>query len=178
MEQTRLVSLKLPVDMIAALERAARSAGLSPPDFARAALRQALRPAPADPVAQPATDAAPVAAQMPAEAAASPSAALPSAALPSAALPSVDSLAAIFAEAPGWLDLQCRLRAAGVVLRLEGEGLALHTWPFERPLLDENGIWEALGQSLERLSLRFRAPFPGSLPGWRQEARKDGRRPH
>ena len=59
-----------------------------------------------------------------------------------------------------WLDLQRRLRAAGHVLRLAPEGgLAIHSWPLDRPIMRV----EELGFSLAGLVLKFRAPFPGDL---------------
>lgn len=62
-------------------------------------------------------------------------------------------------RAEGWLDLQCRLRAAGYVFRLAPEGgLWLHDWPGDRPLVAA----EAMGLSLAALCLRFRAGFPGA----------------
>ena len=67
-------------------------------------------------------------------------------------------------RADGWFDLQTRLRASGFILRPgEASTLALHSWPLERRLLPV----EALGHSLTSLTLRFRAPFPGLLPGTR-----------
>lgn len=128
MKQYRMVSLKLPEDLIGAVERAAHSQGCSPAEVIRAVLASAFRQTPRK-------DA-----------------------------PGPDDLAAIlraFADAAGWLDLQTRLRAAGFVLRLNTAGrLALHSWPQDRFLTSA----EAVGQSLARLSLRFRAPFPGALP--------------
>ena len=68
-------------------------------------------------------------------------------------------LMAEFEAAASWLDLQRRLRARGFVLRLHAGGdLFLHVWPSDRKLLPI----EALGQSLEALSLHFRAVFPGA----------------
>lgn len=72
------------------------------------------------------------------------------------------AVASAFAQANGWLDLQARLRAAGFALRLgPGQRLDLHDWPANRWLMEA----ELLGQSLARLTLRFRAPFPGLGPG-------------
>ena len=78
------------------------------------------------------------------------------------------ALRAALDEARGWLDLQVRLRAGGLVLRLGlGARLAVHDWPADRFL-----IWlDTLGPDLAELTLRFRAPFPGAtgraqpLPG-------------
>jgi len=74
-------------------------------------------------------------------------------------------IAATFDAAQDWLDLQRRLRAEGLVLRLaegdrvSGTRIALHDWPGDRFL-----IWlDDAGQSFAELSLRFRAPFPGAL---------------
>ncbi len=59
-----------------------------------------------------------------------------------------------------WLDLQRRLRGAGYVLRQAPEGgLAVHSWPLDRPIMRV----EKLGLSLAGLVLKFRAPFPGDL---------------
>lgn len=73
-------------------------------------------------------------------------------------------LGSLLDTADGWFDLQTRLRAAGFVLRPEGaDSLVLFSWPIERrlmPLAD-------LGHTLADLSARFRAPFPGLLPGTR-----------
>ncbi|MCB2109388.1 MAG: hypothetical protein H6895_04320 [Defluviimonas sp.] len=60
-------------------------------------------------------------------------------------------------QAGSWLELQRRLRRAGVVLRLAGDGqLMLHDWPRNRPILPLAG----LGHSLASLVLAFGAPFP------------------
>ncbi|MBC7143078.1 MAG: hypothetical protein H5U18_13140 [Rhodobacteraceae bacterium] len=59
-----------------------------------------------------------------------------------------------------WLDLQRRLRAAGYVLRRAPEGgLAVHSWPLDRPIMRV----EDVGLSLAGLVLKFRAPFPGDV---------------
>lgn len=59
-----------------------------------------------------------------------------------------------------WLDLQRRLRGAGYVLRRAPEGgLAVHSWPLDRPIMRV----EKLGLSHAGLVLKFRAPFPGDL---------------
>ncbi|MCB2127951.1 MAG: hypothetical protein KDE03_02445 [Rhodobacteraceae bacterium] len=59
-----------------------------------------------------------------------------------------------------WLDLQRRLRASGYVLRRAPEGgLAVHSWPLDRPIMRLGD----LGHSLAALVLKFRAPFPGDL---------------
>lgn len=81
-----------------------------------------------------------------------------------------EEIAAIFAGAADWLDLQRRLRARGLVIRrgVEGE-LHLHSWPAGVRLLPV----EALGQSAPSLCLRFRAPFPDMPDGrsaWRTNA--------
>ncbi len=87
------------------------------------------------------------------------------------------AVAAAFAAARGWLDLQTRLRASGFVLRLLQGDLVLHEWPSDRALMPV----EALGQSLPQLCLRFRAAFPGAIPfrPRTSEARPHGAaRPH
>ena len=66
--------------------------------------------------------------------------------------------------ASGWLDQQCRLRAAGYVLRLSEAGLRLHSWPRNRMILPI----EDLGHSLAGLMLRFGAPFPSDVPPMRR----------
>lgn len=140
MKQMCLVSLDLPVDLIAAIGRAARAAGQTPQDLVRDMLRQSL--------------AAPVAAQAPEVQA-------PEVQASGAGRPPPVAVHLAFAEACGWLDLQSRLRAAGFVLRLGADGvLALHDWPANRRLIDS----AALGQPLTKLTLRFRAPFPGQVP--------------
>lgn len=59
-----------------------------------------------------------------------------------------------------WLDLQRRLRAAGFVLRRAPEGgLAVHSWPRDRPIMRA----EDVGLSLAGLVLKFHAPFPGEF---------------
>ncbi len=74
-----------------------------------------------------------------------------------------DPLAVLRARARAaldWVDLQCSLRASGLVLRLAREGgLVLHSWPANRAILP----MEAAGLSLAALSLRYRAPFPGMV---------------
>lgn len=131
----RLVTLNLPVEVIAAIGRAARAAGQSPQDIVRGILNQRF----AAPKQAPAPDA-------PAHATA-----------PEGADPPF-AVHVAFAEALGWLDLQSRLRAAGFVLRLGEDGvLALHSWPADRRLMNSAEI----GQPLADLTLRFRAPFPG-----------------
>ncbi len=140
MKQMCLVSLDLPVDLIAAIGRAARAAGQTPQDLVRDMLRQSL--------------AAPVAAQAPEVQA-------PEVQASGAGRPPPVAVHLAFAEACGWIDLQSRLRAAGFVLRLGADGvLALHDWPANRRLIDS----AALGQPLTKLTLRFRAPFPGQVP--------------
>ncbi|WP_347312330.1 hypothetical protein [Defluviimonas sp. SAOS-178_SWC] len=62
--------------------------------------------------------------------------------------------------ASDWFDLQRRLRASGYVFRRAPEGgLAIHSWPLDRPLMRI----EQLGLSHAGLVLKFRAPFPGDL---------------
>lgn len=61
-----------------------------------------------------------------------------------------------FAEANDWLDLQQRLRANNLVLRLcEGE-VTLMTWPVEERLVPIS----RLGVTAEELTILYRAPFP------------------
>ncbi len=145
MKQMCLVSLDLPVDLIAAIGRAARAAGQTPQDLVRDMLRQSL--------------AAPVAAQAPEVQA--PEVQAPEVQASGAGRPPPVAVHLAFAEACGWIDLQSRLRAAGFVLRLGADGvLALHDWPANRRLIDS----AALGQPLTKLTLRFRAPFPGQVP--------------
>jgi len=61
--------------------------------------------------------------------------------------------------AEGWIDLQMRLRRAGLVLRAGGpEGrLGVHEWPSDRFMI----ALDEIGPSLGELVLRYRAPFPG-----------------
>lgn len=150
----RLVSLNLPVDLIAAISRAARDAGQTPQDLLRATLAHVFAAAGegkgAAWAALPPRESALPEAPGPATAGAD--------GLPGGSPPFTVHLA--FAEALGWLDLQSRLRAAGFVLRLGKDGvLALHSWPADHRLIDS----AALGQPLETLTLRFRAAFPGQV---------------
>ena len=150
----RLVSLNLPVDLIAAISRAARDAGQTPQDLLRATLAHVFAAAAegkgAAWAALPPREPPPPEAPGPATAGAD--------GLPGGSPPFTVHLA--FAEALGWLDLQSRLRAAGFVLRLGKDGvLALHSWPADHRLIDS----AALGQPLETLTLRFRAAFPGQV---------------
>ncbi|AMY71888.1 hypothetical protein [Frigidibacter mobilis] len=135
MNPMRLVSLNLPVELIAAIGRAARDAGQTPQDLVRATLQQVFL-GNAAPTAEPSQPAAWDAAQPPVP------------------------VQRAFADALGWLDLQSRLRATGFVLRLGADRvLALHTWPADHRLIDS----AAIGQPLAELTLRFRAPFPGQV---------------
>jgi hypothetical protein len=73
---------------------------------------------------------------------------------PAAAQGVADALRA----ATGWVDLQTRLRAAGLVLRAAaGHSIALHDWPSDRFIMPG----PAAGIDPDALTLRFRAPFPG-----------------
>ncbi|WP_305664740.1 hypothetical protein [Frigidibacter sp.] len=153
MTSMRLVSLNLPVKLIAAIGRAAHAAGVTPHDLVRSTLHHVFAGDAAGPPKPPQRDA-----QAEDEQGSVP--------------PFAVQLA--FTEALGWLDLQSRLRAAGFVLRLGEDGvLALHTWPADHRLIDS----AALGQPLADLTLRFRAAFPGqvlsegALPGARAERR-------
>jgi len=149
----RLVSLNLPVPLIAAIGRAARDAGMTPQDLVRSTLQHVFATGGAGqqgPLRTDVQDEGP----------------------PPGAPPFAVQFA--FAEALGWLDLQSRLRAAGFVLRLGADGgLALHTWPADHRLIDS----AAIGQPLADLTLRFRAAFPGQVltdrpaPGPRAQSR-------
>ncbi|GGH62124.1 hypothetical protein GVY41_18135 [Frigidibacter albus] len=159
----RLVSLNLPVELIAAISRAARDAGKTPQDLLRATLAHVFG--------------AGGAAQGEAGCAAWQGAARGDSVLPKPAqseqqAPATEAPQAMscgapplavhlaFTEALGWLDLQSRLRAAGFVLRLGTDGvLALHSWPADHRLIDS----AAIGQPLAELTLRFRAAFPGQV---------------
>jgi len=149
----RLVSLNLPVELIAAIGRAARDAGQTPQDLVRSTLHHVFAGNPAGPREQLQEDV---------QAKDQQGFAPPGTAAPP---PSPDTLPPFavqlaFAEALGWLDLQSRLRAAGFVLRLGSDGvLALHSWPADHRLIDS----AALGQPLAELTLRFRAAFPGQV---------------
>jgi hypothetical protein len=62
--------------------------------------------------------------------------------------------------ASDWLDLQCRLRRAGYVLRRDPAGdLMLHDWPLNRPLLP----MADLGHGMAGLTVQFQAPFPAEV---------------
>ncbi len=147
----RLVSLNLPVQLIAAIGRAARDAGQTPQDLVRSTLHHVFAGDPAGPRELSQEDVQAKDQQ--------------GFALPGAAAPSPDTLPSFavqlaFAEALGWLDLQSRLRAAGFVLRLGSDGvLALHSWPADHRLIDS----AALGQPLAELTLRYSAAFPGQV---------------
>ncbi|PRX37315.1 hypothetical protein SAMN05216257_101337 [Meinhardsimonia xiamenensis] len=66
-------------------------------------------------------------------------------------------LADDLAHAPGWRELQARLRAKGYELREAGGGLALHRWPEGDRLCKAS----ELGFSYSALMRRLGAPFPG-----------------
>lgn len=69
-----------------------------------------------------------------------------------------DAIAAL-QVAESWIDLQSRLRQSGFVLRRgEGADLSVNSWPEDRLLMSLGD----LGVSLADLTLRFRAPFPGT----------------
>ena len=75
-------------------------------------------------------------------------------------LPVRGPIAAEFAAAADWVDLQSRLRRHGYVLRPSVDGgLAVHDWPGDRLLV----ALSRLGQDEAALTLRFRAPFPGRV---------------
>jgi len=66
-------------------------------------------------------------------------------------------LAAEFAQAMGWADLNARLEAKGYALREAGGGLALHTHPGGLRCCKAS----ELGHSYADLMRRFGTPFPG-----------------
>lgn len=109
----RLVSLRLPLDLIARIEQEAHALGLSPAEAIRRALRDGFEK----------TEAAEVE--------------------PPGPLPEMAALQEALDRAEDWLDLQRRLRAQGFMLRTDGRGgLVLHDWPENRALmpLDELGV--------------------------------------
>lgn len=71
-------------------------------------------------------------------------------------------LAADFAHATGWADLDRRLSDKGYVLRAAGGGLALH----RRSSGDRLCKASELGFGYSRLVERFRAAFPGHSHTW------------
>ena len=89
-------------------------------------------------------------------------------------------LAADFAQARGWSDLQARLTAKGYALREAGGGLALHGHPDGRRLCKAS----ELGHAYRSLMRRFGRPFPGHShaqiadrvlgPGWRRPETDEG----
>lgn len=148
MKQMRLVSLNLPVDLIAAISHAARSSGQTPQDLVRNTLRQTFAaPAEEEAVPEPKPDAPP---------------------------PFAVHLA--FAEAYGWLDLQSRLRAAGFVLRLgDDDVLALHDWPADRRLMDSTALGQPLADLTLRFRAPFPGQV-ASRPAPRKTWVRDGTR--
>ncbi|WP_157617147.1 CopG family transcriptional regulator [Thioclava pacifica] len=113
MKQHRLVSLRLPLDLIDQIGREAHALGLSPAEMARQALRRGLAPEPEE-----VGEAAPT------------------------MLPEMVAVHEALDRASDWLDLQKRLRRAGFVLRAGTRGaISLHDWPANRFLmpLDELG---------------------------------------
>ncbi|OOY22793.1 hypothetical protein BMI91_19365 [Thioclava sediminum] len=111
--QHRLVSLRLPLDLIDRIAAEARAFGLPPAELIRRVLQDGL-----------AEEAAPEA---------------PAAKAP---LPEMHAVQEALDQARDWFDLQHRLRGEGFVLRLAGGGaLGLHAWPTNRflMLLDEIG---------------------------------------
>jgi hypothetical protein len=70
-------------------------------------------------------------------------------------------LAAEFAEALGWADLQQKLEIKGYRLREAGGGLALHTHPSGERVCKAS----ELGYAYSKLMRRFGAPFPGHAHG-------------
>lgn len=73
--------------------------------------------------------------------------------------PSPAGIALALALSRDWVDLQSRLRAQGLVLRLRSAEFWLCDWPFNNPLLPA----AEAGLALADLVARFRAPFPGAL---------------
>ncbi len=71
-------------------------------------------------------------------------------------------LAAPFAAATSWADLQARLAAQDFELRAAGGGLALH----RKSSTDRLCKASELGFSYSRLIERFRAGFPGHAHTW------------
>ena len=138
MTQHRLVTLRLSADLLAALETEAHRREISPAQMIRVAIVETVRR------------------KAGAGGATGPSGNY---------MPRPSLIAATFDAAETWLDLQTRLRAEGLVLRLHEESwgsearIALHDWPADRFVawLDETG------QSLAELTMRFRAPFPGQV---------------
>lgn len=142
MTQHRLVTLRLSADLIAALETEAHRREISPAQMIRVAIVETVRRK---------SDGATAG-----EAGHAPAGNY---------LPRPSLIAATFDAAEDWLDLQTRLRAEGLVLRLHEESwatearIALHDWPADRFV-----VWlDEAGQSLAELMMRFRAPFPGQV---------------
>ncbi|QPZ91896.1 hypothetical protein [Thioclava electrotropha] len=111
--QHRLVSLRLPLDLIDRIAAEARAFGLPPAELIRRVLQDGL----AEEAVLEASGA-------------------------KAPLPEMHAVQEALDQARDWFDLQHRLRGEGFVLRLAGGGaLGLHAWPTNRflMLLDEIG---------------------------------------
>lgn len=67
-----------------------------------------------------------------------------------------------FANASNWGDLASRLASQGFELRQAGGGLAVHRHPSGQRVCKAS----ELGYSYTRLLRRFRAPFPGHTHTW------------
>ncbi len=122
--------MRLSLDLIALIEQEAHAFDTSPAEVIRRALRIGLTPA-----AEPEDDFHPV------------------------PLPEMAALQEALDLAEGWIDLQMRLRRAGLVLRAGGSDgrLGVHEWPSDRFMI----ALEEIGPNLGELVLRYRAPFPG-----------------
>jgi len=79
------------------------------------------------------------------------------------------SLAPAMANATSWSDLANRLKQQGFELRQAGGGLAVH----RHPSGDRVCKASELGFSYTRLMRRLRAPFPGHTHTWLFERLKD-----
>lgn len=125
--QHRLVSLRLPLDMIDRIAAEARAFGLPPAELIRRVLQEGL--------------------------AEEPTSALPTTKEP---LPEMAAVQAALDQARDWFDLQHRLRDAGFVLRLAGGGaLGLHAWPTNRFLLLLDEIGPSLTELVLRFAAPF-----------------------
>ena len=73
--------------------------------------------------------------------------------------PSSRSIALALELSRDWVDLQSRLRAQGLVLRLRSGEFWLCDWPFNNQVIPAADA----GLALVDLVARFQAPFPGAL---------------
>ncbi|OWY01354.1 hypothetical protein [Thioclava sp. IC9] len=125
--QHRLVSLRLPLDMIDRIAAEARAFGLPPAELIRRVLQEGLAE---EPTSAPSTTKEP--------------------------LPEMAAVQAALDQARDWFDLQHRLRDAGFVLRLAGGGaLGLHAWPTNRFLLLLDEIGPSLTELVLRFAAPF-----------------------